>query len=105
MQAANHRRSPLVPVEVVDVPTVLAVHAMRNSGEPCRQYCVEPGEIARMNDRRLQVATEPIKVPAKRPNTHARAMQGNHLDIGSPQPITKLREILDANHSMAETRL
>ncbi len=78
---------------------------MRHSCQPGRQECIEPGLVARVDDRRLQLPTQTVQPLPQPPDTDARPVQRKHGCVGSCQAEAEIGKVLDACDGVAKTVL
>src|SRR5262249_47454674 len=93
MQTAQQAIARVRPVDIENVPSVLAVYLPPDTSERCRQQAVEGREVAAVDYVRIELAEEPVE-SAVDPEALARLLvHCEDLNVVAPYPPRKIRVI------------
>src|SRR5690348_12864441 len=102
VQAAQQRGTQLLPLQVIDVPPVLAMNAVADTRKARRKQGVEAGHVARMQNRWSQATAYRMDLPTHPPDTGFGAVQCDDFDILPLESLSKVRSVFDTDDRMAE---
>ena len=97
VEAANPTILAVRSVEIADVATVFAVHAYRDTREPCRDRRLQRGQVARVHDRRRKFAEKSEQARVE-PHAVARFLvQREVLDVAASDSSSEIGDVGERN--------